>query len=343
MATAPVLPGTPLHGELPETPSKRGGTHRRRSSAHLGNLQSRVRPLGIRLIRHRLARLLYNLVSVDTNYPGMDEVLDCCTWLSGASPDAAITRICRRIICRASRVQTVRYTIVQASGIGVVTSAGITLNDPETCLIAAVVLCNVSFSKSARPKMLERQCLPTILELIRVHADPNPDASRTIGQQGELAPRIVALMSNVARLVVLCLCLKALVNLSLIEAGRKAIVEYDMVKTLSRIAVMKEFLGEDEDEEEEEEGEEDDDEDEGSDEDEEDGLPKIMGTFMVQKSLRNVQNRKVARRANKKKRKAGADEETRKVTSLCQRSCVGALLNLSTDPTTVVDCCEMVR
>ena len=332
-----------MHGELPETPSKRGGTHRRRSSAHLGNLQSRVRPLGIRLIRHRLARLLYNLVSVDTNYPGMDEVLDCCTWLSGASPDAAITRICRRIICRASRVQTVRYTIVQASGIGVVTSAGITLNDPETCLIAAVVLCNVSFSKSARPKMLERQCLPTILELIRVHADPNPDASRTIGQQGELAPRIVALMSNVARLVVLCLCLKALVNLSLIEAGRKAIVEYDMVKTLSRIAVMKEFLGEDEDEEEEEEGEEDDDEDEGSDEDEEDGLPKIMGTFMVQKSLRNVQNRKVARRANKKKRKAGADEETRKVTSLCQRSCVGALLNLSTDPTTVVDCCEMVR
>ena len=332
-----------MHGELPETPSKRGGTHRRRSSAHLGNLQSRVRPLGIRLIRHRLARLLYNLVSVDTNYPGMDEVLDCCTWLSGASPDAAITRICRRIICRASRVQTVRYTIVQASGIGVVPSAGITLNDPETCLIAAVVLCNVSFSKSARPKMLERQCLPTILELIRVHADPNPDASRTIGQQGELAPRIVALMSNVARLVVLCLCLKALVNLSLIEAGRKAIVEYDMVKTLSRIAVMKEFLGEDEDEEEEEEGEEDDDEDEGSDEDEEDGLPKIMGTFMVQKSLRNVQNRKVARRANKKKRKAGADEETRKVTSLCQRSCVGALLNLSTDPTTVVDCCEMVR
>ena len=332
-----------MHGELPETPSKRGGTHRRRSSAHLGNLQSRVRPLGIRLIRHRLARLLYNLVSVDTNYPGMDEVLDCCTWLSGASPDAAITRICRRIICRASRVQTVRYTIVQASGIGVVTSAGITLNDPETCLIAAVVLCNVSFSKSARPKMLERQCLPTILELIRVHADPNPDASRTIGQQGELAPRIVALMSNVARLVVLCLCLKALVNLSLIEAGRKAIVEYDMVKTLSRIAVMKEFLGEDEDEEEEEEGEEDDDEDEGSDEDEEDGLPKIVGTFMVQKSLRNVQNRKVARRANKKKRKAGADEETRTVTSLCQRSCVGALLNLSTDPTTVVDCCEMVR
>ena len=336
-------------GELPETPSKRGGSHRRRSSAHLGNLQSRVRPLGIRLIRHRLARLLYNLVSTDTNYPGMDEVLDCCTWLSGASPDVAITRICRRIICRASRVQTVRYTIVQASGIGVVTSAGITLNDPETCLMAAVVLCNVSFSKSARPKMLERHCLPTILELVRVHADPNPDASRTIGQKGELAPRIVALMSNISRLVVLCLCLKALVNLSLIEAGRKAIVEYNMVKTLSRIAVMKEFLGEEDEEEDEEEeegeGEEDDDEDEGSDEDEEeeDGLPKIVGTFLVQGAATTAQNRKVARRANKKKRKAGADEETRKVTSLCQRSCVGALLNLSTDPTTVVDCCEMVR
>ena len=48
-------------GEIPDTPTKRG--HRRRSSnygtASLGNLQSRVRPLGIRLIRHRLARVLY--------------------------------------------------------------------------------------------------------------------------------------------------------------------------------------------------------------------------------------------------------------------------------------------
>ena len=181
----------------------------------------------------------YNMVSTDINYTGMDEVIDCCTWLVTMSlTDFATMRFCRRIICRLSQVDSICYSIVHSSGtIGVVSTTHIIESDPEAAAIGAVVLCNVSSSKSAQAKMLERACLPTIHTLVRVHSDHRAWASLNEVRRAHPTGLLASLLACSAQLTFLCLSLKALSNMCLMPAGRQAVVGGGAVSIVTRIAL----------------------------------------------------------------------------------------------------------